>query len=682
MVSIVSALGAGSGIDTTSLVEQLVDVQRSAPQARLDTKKETLESQISAYGALSSSLSTLQDSIASLTSEDIFNSRAVSFPDTDVITPNELSANAQTGSYQLEVMAIAQAQTLVANQTFDDKDSSLNATGNLTIRLGAWSYDASNNPASFAENESAQALNIEVAADDTLQDIADKINETDSQVQASVLLVDGAYQLMINAPSGEDNALEITSDDASLSGFNFNTADYSSMTETLQGQDAEIKVNGLSVFRQSNEIDDVITGLDFTLNKASAGEKISFTISEDSATAEDEIRNFVDAYNTFYETAKSLTGISTDADTEETTAGTLASDGTAKAVISRIRSMMTTSVPGVEDFNALTNLGIRTQLDGTLEIVEDEFSAAIDNNFDDVAAIFAPKTSSSTSAIEVGMGSYSGQAVPGSYDVSITTSPSKGSVTSDSVFSAFNTADPGLNPLATPDYSFSVEVDGVASQSLTLEGDFTSADELRSALQSLINNDENIKAANIGVDVQVDDAGVISIVSREFGSASGVSITAQGDDFASATGLSTNSVSTAGTNVEGTINGEPAFGSGNILLPAVGSDAYGINLTIKEGALGDHTFNFSRGLASELSLLVDTFLDDTTGAIAMREDNINSQIDDIADDQDDLDRRMTMFEDRLTAQFTAMEAIITSLQTTGDSLSSLFDTLPNTASSN
>jgi flagellar hook-associated protein 2 len=676
MVSIVSALGAGSGIDTTSLVEQLADAQRSAPQARLDTKKETLESQISAYGALSSSLSTLKDSIASLTSEDIFNSRAVSFPDTDVITPNELSANAQTGSYQLEVAAIAQAQTLVANQTFDDKDSSLNASGNLTIRLGAWAYDGSNNPSSFAENESAQALNIEVAADDTLQDIANKINEADSDVQASVLLVDGTYQLMINAPSGEDNALEITSDDASLAGFNFNTADYGSMTETLQGQDAEIKVNGLSVFRQSNEIDDVITGLDFTLNKASVGEKINFSISEDSSTAEDEIRNFVDAYNTFYESAKSLIGVTTDAESDETTAGTLASDGTAKAVISRIRSLMTASVPGVDNFNALTNLGIRTELDGTLEIVEDEFSNAIENDFDSVAAIFAPKTSSSTSAIEVSMGSYSGQAVPGSYDVSITTSPSKGLVTSDSAFSAFNTADTAL------DYSFSVQVDGTSTETLTLEGDFTSADELRSALQSLINNDENIKAANIGVDVQVDDAGIISIISREFGSSSGVSISASGDDFVTATGLSAASVSTAGTNVEGTINGVAAFGSGNILLPAVSSDAYGINLTIKEGAIGDHTINFSRGLASELSLLVDSFLDDSTGAISMREDNINEQIDGIADDQEDLDRRMTMFEERLTAQFTTMEAIISSLQTTGDSLSSLFDTLPNTASSN
>lgn len=675
MVSIVSALGAGSGIDTTSLVEQLVDVQRSAPQARLDTKKETLESQISAYGALSSSLSTLQDSIASLTSEDIFNSRAVSFPDTDVITPNELSANAQTGSYQLEVMAIAQAQTLVANQTFDDKDSSLNATGNLTIRLGAWSYDASNNPASFAENESAQALNIEVAADDTLQDIADKINETDSQVQASVLLVDGAYQLMINAPSGEDNALEITSDDGSLSGFNFNTADYGSMTETLKGQDAEIKVNGLSVFRQSNEVDDVITGLDFTLNKASVGETISFTISEDTITAEDEIRNFVDAYNTFYESAKSLTGISSNADTDETTAGTLASDGTAKAVISRIRDMMTASIPGVDGLNSLANLGIRTELDGTLEIVEDEFSDVMDNNFDSISAIFSPKTSASTSAIEINMGSYSGEAVPGSYDVSITTPPSKGYVVSDNAFSAFNTADGG-------DFSFSVSVDGTASETLTLEGDFASADELRSALQSLINNDVNIKGAKTGVDVQVDDTGIISMVSREYGSSSKVDITANGTDFGAATGLSTVSSNTSGTNVSGTINGVVAFGSGNILLPAVGSDAYGINLTIKEGATGDHTVNFSRGLASELTLLVDSFLDSSTGAISMREDNINAQIDNIADDQDDLDRRMTMFEERLTAQFTAMEAIISSLQSTGDSLSSLFDTLPNTASSN
>ena len=264
-----------------------------------------------------------------------------------------------------------------------------------------------------------------------------------------------------------------------------------------------------------------------------------------------------------------------------------------------------------------------------------------------------------------------------SYDVVITTAASKGQVSSDQAFSAFNTAD-----TSSGDFTFSVSVDGTTSETLTLEGNFTSADELRSALQTLINNDSNLKEINIGVDVVSNDDGTFSIISGEFGSSSKVTITSAGTDFASTTGFSEASISTTGTDVAGTINGESTFGSGNILLPGVDSDAYGLNLTIQEGLTGEYSFNFSRGFAGEMSLLIDEFLDSSSGAIAMREDNINDQIDGLDDDQESLDRRITMFEERLTAQFTAMEAIISSLQSTGDSLSSLFDTLPYTASSN
>jgi flagellar hook-associated protein 2 len=674
--SIVSSLGAGSGIDVSGLVESLVEVERAAPQERIDSKKETLETQISAYGTLKSALSTLEDSISALTNNDVFHSRSASVPDTDMFVANALDANAQTGTFQIGVEALAQSQTLVANQTFAEKDSSLNMSGNLTIQLGEWAYDGSDNPTGFTANENATAINIEISEEDTLQDIADKINAAEGNVQASVLKVDGSYQLMMNAPSGASNALEITADDPSLSALTYNASDFSNMTETLKGQDSEITINGLSVFRDTNEIDDVIQGLDFSLSKASPGETVAFTISEDKSTAEDEIRNFVDAYNTFYETAKSLTGISTDSDTEESVAGTLSTDGTAKAMLSQVRSLMTASVEGVEGgFNALTNLGIRTQLDGTLEIIEDEFSDALENNFDQIESIFSPQTSSSSSGITVGMGRYSGQAVPGTYDVSITTPAAKGYVTADAAFSSFTTVD-------LLDYSFSVEVDGVETESLSISGTFSSAQELASTLQSLINEDENVKSAGFGVDVLVDESGVMSIVSREFGSSSGVSFTAASTEFANATNFSTASVATAGTDVAGTIKGEAAFGSGNILLPPVGSDAYGLNLTIAVGLTGDHSFNFSRGLASEMTKLIDNFLDDSTGAIAMREDNMNTQLDNLEDDQVDLDRRISMYEERLTAQFTAMEAIIASFQSTGDSVASLFDTLPYTSSNN
>ncbi len=54
--NIISSLGAGSGIDTTSLVSQLVEIERAPRQQSLDKREEELTSQISSYGILKNSL--------------------------------------------------------------------------------------------------------------------------------------------------------------------------------------------------------------------------------------------------------------------------------------------------------------------------------------------------------------------------------------------------------------------------------------------------------------------------------------------------------------------------------------------------------------------------------------------------------------------------------------------------
>ena len=674
VTNIVSALGAGSGIDTTSLVSQLVDVEKAPQQARLDSKKETLTAQISAYGTLKSSLSEFQSILAPLADPATFSSRAVSFPETSVITPNALESDAQIGSYQIEVEDVAQAQSLVVKQTYADKKAAINESGTLTFKLGEWTYDVSDNPASFAENEKQTSFSIDVETDDSIQDIADKINKADSDVQATVLLVNGEYQLMISAPSGAKNALEITASGGGLTDFEFNASNYAGVTESQQGNDAKIKLNGLTVYRETNEIDDVIQGLSFDINKKSPGEVFTFSITEEKDTAEQAIRNFIEAYNTLYETAKSLIGITKDSETNVTSKGELANDGTAKNILARIRSMVSSSVTGVSDFNALTNLGIRTQLDGTLEIVEKEFTSALTNSYDKFGALFAPQTTSSSSYIDVTIGSYASKTVAGSYSGTITTAPTKGSVVGLSVPSF---------PMDTSvgDYSFTVDVNGSTSDTLSLSGTYNTAEDFRSALQSLINNDETIKAAGTLVDVVIETGGEFKIQSREYGSTSKVSFTVAGVEFEAATGLGTSATKTTGVDAAGTIGGGAAFGSGNVLLPKIDTDPYGLNFTIREGASGSFDFSFSRGFAGELSLLVDKFLS-KTGVIQTRETNLNTQVDDIADDQTELDRKMSLYETRLTEQYLAMERIIASFQTTGDSLTGILDRLPFTASKN
>lgn len=531
--NIVTSLGAGSGIDITKLVSQLVEVERAPQEQRIGTREEKLQVQISGYGQLKSSLDTLKTAISALGSKDLFNARSVAVPTSEAITADKVSPGAQTGSYKIKVLGVASAQSL-ATAAQDERDSALNAAGNMTISFGEWSYSGTpaTTPSGFAVNDDRASLSISVAATDSLDSIAAKINAQDAGVQASVLKVDDRYQLMLTSPSGKNNAMQVSVDDASLNGFAFTTTNHAQVTETQQAQNAEIEVNGLTVTRENNSIDDVISGFAFTVNKVST-ESLSFAVTADRDAAEDAVRGFISAYNDFQKTSQKLVGYTRDED-NNLVRGELAGDSSARTTINRLREMIGSAVPGLESgFTALTNIGVRTERDGSVSIDEDEFSSAIKNNFNLVAELFASKTTSANSAVTVNPGTFSAKAVAGNYAVEIAMDPTHGQTLGttlshadfDPVTATFNT------PLTASgaDYRFQINVDGATSEQIELSGTYASAEELRADLQSRINGDSKLKAAGVGLDVGFDTAtNRFSFTSREYGTASQVRFTATG----------------------------------------------------------------------------------------------------------------------------------------------------------
>ena len=680
--NIVSALGGGAGFDSQKLVSDLVSIQKAPLQARIDNQRTSFDAQISAYGALKSSMSDLQGLLTPLADPDLFNSRAVNVPTTDVLSVNSLSSSAQPGTYNIEIQKVATAQSLVFNLSVTDGVTALNKSGELTFKIGEWTYTGSPEVAtSFAVNADKPSFKVSIEAADSLADIAKKINDAESGVKAAVLSIDGVAQLMITSESGAKNGLEISGDTPDMDVFQFQAGVANSVvTETQQGQNSEIKLNGLLVTRESNEIDDVISGFSFTLNKADVGNPITFSITEDRSTAEQAIKDFVIGYNLFYQTVNGLVGVKTDEETNAITAGELSKDGTAKSLLSLIRQKISSSVPGLDkngSFSALANIGIRTRLDGSLELLDKEFKNAISSNFNQVAELFSQSSSVSSNGIEVNLGSYGSSAKAGSYDVVISQAPKKGFLEGGVIIFPVDASG------ATDDYSFSVLVNGTTSGNLKLEGSYATAAELAADLQSIINGDTEIAKTQSYVDVSVEDDGVggefLKLTSREYGSVSGVRFETAGADFSANLNISTSSTTTVGVDAAGTINGVVAFGSGNLLLAAIDTDAYGMNLKVKEGtAAGAYSFDFSHGFAGELSNLVNSFLSGS-GIISNKEQSIQKQIKGLDTDQSKLDIKMTAYQERLSSQFIAMERIIASLNSTKSQLDGLVDRLPFTA---
>lgn len=667
--TIVSSLGGGSGIDNAALIKQLVELNKAPEAARLTSKQSLLETQISDFGLWRSSFAQLQTAANSLASRDTFDAKAVSIPSTSLLGITKLEAKAAPGDYRLKVESIAQAQSLSSGNFADANDAV--GKGTLTLRFGSWDSDLG----AFSVNSDKAGATIKI--DDTnnsLIGLRDAINAAGVGVQASIVSDGGSFKLLVTAPSGESNEIEITAteDDSApgLASFNFNTAEQS-LTQEQEGINAKIRVNGLLLTRESNHLTDVIDGLEFDIFNSSLTETVTINISADKSTAETAIRDFVDSYNTFLKDVEKLIGFNT----ETGEYGSLRQDPLAKNLLQTVRSMMTGSVSGISNgFNALSTLGIRTEIDGSLKIVEDntstDFRAAMDNNFEAVKDLFTPKTSSSDTRVEVT--AFSGRSIAGSYDVVITQQAEKGGYIAGAMSFPIDTDG--------KDYSFSVQVDGVDAASISLPSNksYANGAELAADIQSLINLDSEIKAGRVGVQVSFNTVtNQLEFTSNNYGAASRVAFTAVSDDMAEL-GIAVGA-GNAGQDVAGTVDGVAAFGYGNVLLPALGTKAEGLSMTIAAGVT-EATITFSRGFAGQIDSLINDFLK-SSGLIKGREDNITKNIADVKDDAVALDRRSEAFRARLQAQFTAMEAIVRSLNNTGSFLDGLVDRMPFTAKS-
>jgi len=201
---------------------------------------------------------------------------------------------------------------------------------------------------------------------------------------------------------------------------------------------------------------------------------------------------------------------------------------------------------------------------------------------------------------------------------------------------------------------------------------YSSGADLATEIQTRINADAAIVAGRASVNVLYNTTThALEFTSASFGSSSKVEMSASSADMADI-GI-VDGAGTAGVDVAGTVGGIAAFGYGNVLLPAIGSKAEGLSMTIEPGVtLGvASSITFSRGFAGSFTSLIDNYMQ-SNGLISTHEKSINTDITKTKDDQTVLDKRSDAYKARLQAQFSAMESIVNSLKTTGTFLTGAF----------
>lgn len=648
--------GIGSGLDVNSIVKQLMTLE-NRPLVALDTKEAKLQTRLSAFGALKGALSAFQGSVAALADPAKFNGIAATISDSTLASVSATPA-AIAGSHSLEIQTLAQSQKL-KSANFATTNTTV-GSGTLTIQFGTYSSGT------FTLNADKAAQSIVISpSNSSLAGIRDAINQADAGVTASIVNDGSGNRLVIaSKDTGVSNALKITtidsdgnnSDNTGLSQFVYDasTGGVSNLAETVAASNASFIIDGISISKASNKVTDAIEGVTIDLLKANPGSTTTLNLAHDTASTQSAVTSFVKAFNELNKTIVDLSKY--DATTKQ--ASILTGDSTVRSIQTSLRNEMlnplTTAGGGLE---LLTEIGVSFQSDGTLKLDQEKLSKILNDPTKDISTLFA--SIGKTSDDQVSFVSATSDTMNGKYSLNITQIATQGTALGSSAASL--TINSGSNDIL--DFS----VNGVSSSITIAAGTYT-ASSLASEIQSKINGLSKITSAGIKVAV-TESSGILKITSDQYGSSSTVSITG-GNTKASLFGTP---IETAGLNVAGSLNGITATGTGQTLTGL--SDSSGLVLKITGGSVGARgEINFAHGFAAKLDNIVDKMLDNRL--IESRIDGINSSIKDINSQRETLNRRLVGIEERIRAQFTALDSMVASMTQTSNFLQQQLSKLP------
>lgn len=428
--------GLGNGTDFSEIIDATIEAE-SYTLEEYESEKSRNESIISLLESLSDSLDSLNTTLEEMDEWDEFLDM------TATSTGDSVSASADgdalPGTHTVVVDQLAQADVWVdTGYAFSAEDTVLASSAtSITLAYGG------------------QDLTLSVAAGTTLAGLVSAINSssvTNDKITASLIYDGGSYYLSL---SGEDtgaaNAIVIK-DTGGLTGL-----DEDNFTNTRTAQDALLKVDGFPteadqwIARDSNTIDDVITGMTLTLTGTTDSDGETLTVNYDTEAMVEKIESFLQGVNQIILDIQTLTGrldtdyeddstVSTDTDDEDSDD----SDDTVTLksyaldwMYNEIKSILSSSGLGFARYDAdtdsgdlitaLSQLGISTDTEegsetfGQLVLDSDTLEDVLSEDPAAVAAIFASKTlgESDSDNLQV-ISLVEGVTSAGEYDVSYT----------------------------------------------------------------------------------------------------------------------------------------------------------------------------------------------------------------------------------------------------------------------
>jgi flagellar hook-associated protein 2 len=329
----ISFSGLISGLDTSSIIDQLMEIGRR-PIELIENQKLEIQSKISAWQEVNTKLLALKSAVSSLTDSDSFRQYTVQLSDSDIFSASA-SSDAAAGLYTVEVLQIAAAEQ-VSSDSFSDTSSELGLEGKFLIN----------------------GVRIDVGASDSLTDIKNAINSANAGVTAAIINVsDQDHRLVITSNQTGDEGIDL----AEVSGDVLKGLGFIDNTTSLK--------HSLGEGAESDTFADMTSPIGTLLNLGTSpsgtvtiGDKaVSIDLATDSLqTIKDKIE------------AASPTGVSV-AVVEDTSSGA-----------TRYKLQITGTTNFVDDNNVLQVLGI---LEGGRSPVSEVLTSTVSNTVDGTTPI-------------------------------------------------------------------------------------------------------------------------------------------------------------------------------------------------------------------------------------------------------------------------------------------------------
>ena len=271
---------------------------------------------------------------------------------------------ANTGTYQIEVMELAQKSSAMSSGFADRKESYLG--------VGYIQY--------FLPNGESKDLYVD-SDNSSLDGVANLINTNPETGLRATVINDGSgsdtpWRLLLSyADTGDNNLVEFPY-------LYFVDGDEDLYFEfEREARDAKVKIDGFEVEVPENKVKDLIPGMTLDLKKAKPGEEFTLKIGEDTEAVTGKINDLVETINGVLKFIKEQNTIDEKTDTSRTLGGDLI----LQTIEGRVRSAVFSDVLTESGYRRLADLGISFQKDGLLGMDQKKFDAALASDFNAVS---------------------------------------------------------------------------------------------------------------------------------------------------------------------------------------------------------------------------------------------------------------------------------------------------------